>query len=109
MVLMDRENEHIRNDFNRNSHHIRMDLDSEHIGNDFSRNLHNVHRDLENKSKILSPGKDTLEEQRAIDCVCRAVNKSKMQSPDKDTLGEQIREPHREGNDKKTNIVGPRR
>ena len=129
MVLMDRENEHIRNDFNRNLHHIHMDLDSEHIGNEvnlglhnihrdledehignnFSRNLHNVHRDLENKSKILSPGKDTLEEQHAIDCVCRAVNKSKMQSPDKDTLGEQIREPHREGNDKKTNIAGPRR
>jgi hypothetical protein len=68
MVLMDRENEHIGNDVNRNSHniHIHMNLGSTHIENDVNLNLHNVHRDLETNSKMLSRGKDTLEELRSI-------------------------------------------
>ena len=59
---MDLDSEHIGNEVNLGLHNIHRDLEDEHIGNNFSRNLHNVHRDLENKSKILSPGKDTLEE-----------------------------------------------
>ena len=69
---------------------VLMDRENEHIGNDVNLNLHNVHRELETNSKLLSRGKDTLEEQRSINGVCRAVKQSKMLSPDKDTLGEQI-------------------